>query len=64
MATETLAPERILEAAEEVLRRYGPAKANVVDPAHDGKGYLGARGDDPRRRVRGRPGTDRRASGR
>jgi AcrR family transcriptional regulator len=31
MATETLTPERILEAAEEVLRRYGPAKANVVD---------------------------------
>jgi AcrR family transcriptional regulator len=25
--------ERILEAAEEVLRRYGPAKANVVDVA-------------------------------
>jgi AcrR family transcriptional regulator len=33
MATETLTPERILEAAEEVLRRYGPAKANVVDVA-------------------------------
>lgn len=33
MATETLTPERILIAAEEVLRRYGPAKANVVDVA-------------------------------
>jgi AcrR family transcriptional regulator len=33
VATETLTPERILEAAEEVLRRYGPAKANVVDVA-------------------------------
>jgi AcrR family transcriptional regulator len=33
MATETLNQERILEAAEEVLRRYGPAKANVVDVA-------------------------------
>ncbi len=32
--TETpLTPERILEAAEEVLRRYGPAKATVVDVA-------------------------------
>ena len=33
MATETLTAERILEAAEDVLRRYGPAKANVVDVA-------------------------------
>ncbi|MGZ8782379.1 MAG: TetR family transcriptional regulator [Gaiellaceae bacterium] len=33
MATATLTAERILEAAEEVLRRYGPAKANVVDVA-------------------------------
>jgi AcrR family transcriptional regulator len=33
MATETLTSDRILEAAEEVLRRYGPAKANVVDVA-------------------------------
>jgi AcrR family transcriptional regulator len=33
MTTETLTAERILEAAEEVLRRYGPAKANVVDVA-------------------------------
>ena len=33
MAAETLTAERILEAAEEVLRRYGPAKANVVDVA-------------------------------
>lgn len=28
-----LTPERILDAAEEVLRRYGPAKATVVDVA-------------------------------
>jgi AcrR family transcriptional regulator len=28
-----LTPERILEAAEDVLRRYGPAKATVVDVA-------------------------------
>jgi AcrR family transcriptional regulator len=33
MTTETLTADRILEAAEEVLRRYGPAKANVVDVA-------------------------------
>ena len=33
MATETLTQERILVAAEDVLRRYGPAKANVVDVA-------------------------------
>lgn len=33
MAAETLTQERILEAAEEALRRYGPAKANVVDVA-------------------------------
>lgn len=33
METEALTPERILEAAEDVLRRYGPAKANVVDVA-------------------------------
>ena len=32
--TETaLTPERILEAAEDVLRRFGPAKATVVDVA-------------------------------
>jgi len=30
---EALTPERILEAAEEVLRRYGPDKATVVDVA-------------------------------
>src|SRR5689334_23685829 len=30
---ETLTAERILEATEEVLRRYGPAKATVVDVA-------------------------------
>ncbi len=28
-----LTPERVLEAAEDVLRRYGPAKATVVDVA-------------------------------
>ncbi|MBT2368240.1 TetR family transcriptional regulator [Streptomyces sp. ISL-10] len=33
MPTETLTAERILEATEEVLRRYGPAKATVVDVA-------------------------------
>jgi AcrR family transcriptional regulator len=33
MPTETLTSERILEAAEDVLRRHGPAKANVVDVA-------------------------------
>ncbi|MEU2229793.1 TetR family transcriptional regulator [Streptomyces vietnamensis] len=32
-ATETLTAERILEATEEVLRRYGPGKATVVDVA-------------------------------
>jgi AcrR family transcriptional regulator len=31
--TDTLTAERILEATEEVLRRYGPTKANVVDVA-------------------------------
>jgi AcrR family transcriptional regulator len=30
---EALTREQILEAAEDVLRRYGPAKANVVDVA-------------------------------
>ncbi|MEV4948536.1 TetR family transcriptional regulator [Streptomyces sp. NPDC053755] len=33
MPTETLTAERILEVTEEVLRRYGPAKATVVDVA-------------------------------
>lgn len=33
MTTETLTAERILEVTEEVLRRYGPAKATVVDVA-------------------------------
>jgi AcrR family transcriptional regulator len=33
MAAETLTADRILEAAKEVFRRYGPAKANVVDVA-------------------------------
>jgi AcrR family transcriptional regulator len=32
-ATAALTPDRILDVAEEVLRRYGPAKANVVDVA-------------------------------
>ncbi len=33
MTDEPLTRERILEAAEEVLRRFGPAKSNVVDVA-------------------------------
>ncbi|QPP08975.1 TetR/AcrR family transcriptional regulator [Streptomyces bathyalis] len=33
MVSEALTPERILEATEEVLRRYGPGKATVVDVA-------------------------------
>jgi AcrR family transcriptional regulator len=33
MPAEALTRVRILEAAEDVLRRYGPAKANVVDVA-------------------------------
>ncbi|MEV4741474.1 TetR family transcriptional regulator [Streptomyces sp. NPDC049555] len=33
MPPETLTPDRILEATEDVLRRYGPAKATVVDVA-------------------------------
>ncbi len=33
MTNETLTPERILAAAEEVLRRFGPAKMTVVDVA-------------------------------
>jgi len=33
MPSQTLTPERILEATEDVLRRYGPAKATVVDVA-------------------------------
>jgi len=33
MNDDVLTPERILEAAEDVLRRYGPAKATVVDVA-------------------------------
>ncbi|MCB5164821.1 TetR family transcriptional regulator [Streptomyces bambusae] len=32
-AAAALTPERILEATEEVLRRYGPTKATVVDVA-------------------------------
>ena len=31
--TQPLTPERILAAAEDVLRRHGPQKANVVDVA-------------------------------
>jgi len=33
MPAEALTPDRILVAAEDVLRRYGPAKATVVDVA-------------------------------
>ncbi|NGN68478.1 TetR/AcrR family transcriptional regulator [Streptomyces sp. A7024] len=33
VASTALTPERILEATEEVLRRYGPNKATVVDVA-------------------------------
>lgn len=33
MPPETLTAERILEATEDVLRRYGPSKATVVDVA-------------------------------
>ncbi len=33
MVSDALTPERILEATEDVLRRYGPAKATVVDVA-------------------------------
>lgn len=33
MRAESLTREQILQAAEEALRRYGPAKANVVDVA-------------------------------
>ncbi len=33
MTEAALTPERILVAAEDVLRRYGPAKATVVDVA-------------------------------
>ena len=33
MGDAPLTPERILEAAEEVLRRFGPAKTTVVDVA-------------------------------
>lgn len=33
MTDEVLTPERILEAAEEVLRRFGPSKTTVVDVA-------------------------------
>jgi AcrR family transcriptional regulator len=33
MGDAPLTPERVLEAAEEVLRRFGPAKTTVVDVA-------------------------------
>ncbi|MBA2681558.1 MAG: TetR family transcriptional regulator [Ktedonobacteraceae bacterium] len=33
MTDDMLTPERILDATEEVLRRFGPAKATVVDVA-------------------------------
>lgn len=35
MAADPITPERILEASEEVLRRFGPAKATVVDVARE-----------------------------
>lgn len=35
MATEILTQERILESAEDVLRRFGPQKTTVVDVARD-----------------------------
>jgi AcrR family transcriptional regulator len=35
MAEAPLTAERILEASEDVLRRYGPAKANVIDVARE-----------------------------
>ena len=35
MADSPLTAERILAAAEDVLRRYGPAKATVVDIARE-----------------------------
>jgi AcrR family transcriptional regulator len=31
--TDVLTADRILDTAEEVLRRYGPAKATVIDVA-------------------------------
>lgn len=34
MTDSILTPERILDAAEDVLRRFGPHKATVVDVAH------------------------------
>src|SRR3954451_7672960 len=33
MSTAPLTPERILDAAQETLRRFGPGKATVVDVA-------------------------------
>jgi AcrR family transcriptional regulator len=35
VADAPLTPERILETSEQVLRRYGPAKATVVDVARE-----------------------------
>jgi AcrR family transcriptional regulator len=35
VAEAALTPDRILEAAEDVLRRYGPTKATVVDVARE-----------------------------
>jgi AcrR family transcriptional regulator len=35
MADDPLTPERILDASQDVLRRYGPAKATVVDVARE-----------------------------
>ena len=37
-----LTPERILEVTEDVLRRYGLAKATVVDVAREAYRLLGA----------------------
>ncbi len=36
MIDSALTPELILEAAEDVLRRFGPEKATVVDTAFEG----------------------------
>jgi AcrR family transcriptional regulator len=33
MAAETLTPDRVLDAAEDTLRRFGPGKTTVVDVA-------------------------------
>ena len=38
MNDQALTAERILDTAEEVLRRYGPAKATVIDVARRRRG--------------------------